>query len=369
MLSTWPIRPTVLSNYRDSEIVEDYQADMSTTLNDNGGGLSASKKGTLKQDGARRPLENPDTTAAIDIRLLLNTTIMTLSTMAMSFGISNCPGLKKRKAFLIYSTVMLCVLLCGLGLNLYTSFKEELVTAINSNVWTVQSITHFAIFYVASVRPSGMSKFYQIWQAYRNMYFIKPGAARLKSHVFVSVVWLLTILSITFSGYQTFAHWKPTNRYWQTFAIINLLISIYYSFAWIASSGFTMLIGSLLADEYKLINEEIRASQVSSSLLNQSIGNIRRRHWELSQIVGKADDILCAHLGLYVVASLILSCLKLYILIWSGAVHGNIPLVVIEFTWFLLAVLKLTCVCIAGTILNDAVSIIYIYHTYAVRAL
>ena len=340
-------------------IVEDYQANMSTTLFDNDGGLSASKKGTLKQHGDIRPLQDPDTTASIDIRLLLNTTIMTLSTMAMAFGISNYPGFKKRRAFLIYSTVMFCVLLCGLGLMLYTSFEEELVTAIESNVWAVQSVTHFAIFYVASVRPSGMSKFYEIWQAYRNMYSIKPGAARLKSHVCVIVVWLFTILSINFSGYLTFAHWKPTDRYWQVFSIINFLISIYYSFAWIASSGFTMLIGSLLSDEYKLINEEIRASQVSSSLLNQSIGNIRRRHWELSQIVGKADDILCAHLGLNVVASLILSCLKLYILIWSGAVHGNIPPVVIQFAWFLFACLKLSCICIAGTILNDAVSIIY----------
>ena len=338
----------------------EYQADMSTTSNDNGGSLSVSKKGILKQNGGKRPLESPDTTSTVDIRLLLKTTIMTLSTMAMAFGIRNYPGLKKRKAFLVYSTVMLCVLLCGLGLRLYSSFEEGLVTAIALNVWAVQAIVHFAIFYVASVRPSGMSKFYEIWQAYRNKYTIKPGAARLKSHVCGIVVWLLTILSIYGNGHQIFAQWKTTDRYWETVFIIDLLLSIYYSFAWIASCGFTMLIGSLLADEYKLINEEIRASQVSSCLLNQSIGNIRRRHWELSQIVGKADDILCAQLGLSIVASLIVCCLKLYVLIWSGAMHDDIPLVVIPFIWFLFAFLKLNCACIAGITLNDAVSMIEI---------
>ena len=60
---------------------------------------------------------------------------------------------------------------------------------------------------------------------------------------------------------------------------------------------------SLLADECKLIYKQIQqACKESPYLLNQRIGDLRRRHWDLMQVVRKADDVFCAQMGVSVVA-------------------------------------------------------------------
>ena len=202
-----------------------------------------------------------------------------------------------------------------------------------------------------------MSRFYHMWQAYRNRYYIQPGKAKFKSTVCASVVWILTLICSVFNAYTVFADLNPRNAdgYSLTLSILNLLVWVYYTFAWIASSCIMLLMASFLAEEYQLINQDIQLMfRMGAHHLNRGIGHMRRRHWELSQIVGKVDDIFCAHMGLSVVASLLLSCFGLYLLIWRTA-HGNTMLRVIQCTWFLAALNKLTCDCVSGIIGHDAV--------------
>ena len=304
----------------------------------------------------------------VDVRSLLKTTIMTLTSMALVFETRDDTKSLRGKLFHVYSSMTLLALLGFFAWDLSMSIDMYLLAIIQINIWGLQGIGHFVIFYFVSFGSNVLHDFFETWQVYRNMYSIRPGAIKCQSTACATLILMGTILSAVFHGYTTFMNMKPneTNIVHLTGSIISYLVGIYSTFAWIASSGFMMLLVNVLADEYRQIQKEIReVSGQGPHRLNQRIGDIRRRHWELAQVVGKADDIFCAHLGLSFVASLVLSCVGLYIIIWVRTPGGSASLDAIRVFKVLLALTKLTSDCIAGIILNNAVSIphanIYIY--------
>ena len=120
---------------------------------------------------------------------------------------------------------------------------------------------------------------------------------------------------------------------------------------------------NLLATEYQLIFKQIQqASQTGSHLFDQGIGDIRRRHWDLSQVVSKVDDIFCAHIALNVIASLLLSCFGLYTVIWNKSFDEDALSAITEFSWVPISLAKLTSDCVSGIMLNDAVSILHSHY-------
>ena len=314
----------------------------------------------MEQTDGRRLSERPGTRTNTDVRLLVETTTMSLTSMALMSKTSDDTKSFRGKVFHVYSSMILLVLLGFFAWDLSMNIDMYILASIQITIWKLQGIAHFAIFYAVSFRSNCMSNFFKTWQLYRNKYYIKPGAIKYKSNICALMILICTILSAAFHGYTTFMNMKPTETdiFYFTFSIISFVLGNYSIFAWIASSGFMMLLANLLAEEYRQIHKDMEeVSRQGQHLLNQRIGDIRRRHWELTQVVGKANDIFCAHLGLSFVASLVLSCVGLYIIIWVRTPQTSVTLEVIRVLKVLTALAKLTSDCMAGIILNNSVSI------------
>ena len=340
---------------------------MTTPSNDDGdsGYGLPTRVQPVRNDG-RCGADSAANNETIDIRLLLNNTIRALSVTGMVFGTYNQTGSKKRKLFFrIYSTSILLLLLAVLGWDLGLHSSSTKLAAIPLTIWRMQATAHFVIFYAVSSSAAGYARCLEMWQAYRDNYCIAPGTAKFKSNVCASVIMILWFLYATFNVYKFVSNFDPADNDISSLvsSVINLLAALYNIFAWIASSGFMFLIAKCLADEYLLVCKQIQeTSESNPHLLNQRIGDIRRRHMELSKVVKKADDIFCTHMGLSVVALLALFCFGLYLIIWDISIQGNRTVMIIRTVNVLMALAKLTSDCVSGVILHEAVSIIWIYN-------
>ena len=311
----------------------------------------------LGQHGDRRVTERRINTATIDVRLLLKTTKITLSFMGLMFGI--CESSVSRKLFQIYSTLILLVLFVAFGWDFGMNLNIHILPTIEYTIWKLQAIVHFVIFYIVAFRSAGVSRLFDLWQTYRDKYCIDGGSIKFKSNVCAVATVILFILNAIFNGYHYFSVFTTENTdvHVLILSITSWLVSLYQLFAWVASSSVMFLMASLLADEYKLIYKQIQqACKESPYLLSQRIGDLRRRHWDLMQVVRKADDIFCAQMGVSVVASLVVSSLGLYIIIWENTMQTGVTHEVVRALKVLMALSKLTSDCVAGVIINDAVS-------------
>ena len=301
----------------------------------------------------------------IDIRVLLKSMITTLSVMGMMFGSDNKDRSKKEKALQIYrtSTMLLSVAVCGWN---FSNINKNQLAAIPPIIWTMQATAHFGIFYAVSFNSSCFPRFLEMWQAYRDKYYVLPGSMKFKSTACASVIVILWCLYVAFKIYIFVDNFNRNDIdiYSVTLFSVKILTGLYYVFSWLASSGFMLLIAKLLADEYHLIYRQMQQiCDEGSHLLNQRIGDIRRRHWELSKVVSKADDIFCVHMGLSVATLLALTCIGLYLIIWDTSIQGNRTLEIIRIANVLMGFTKLTSDCVAGVIIHDAVSVMGSYST------
>ena len=322
-------------------------------------GCDGTSQVDLGQHGDRRITVRRISTATIDVRLLLKTTKITLSFMALMFGICESSVSNKRKLFQIYSTLILLVLFVAFGWDFGMNLYIYILPTIEYSIWKLQAIVHFVIFYIVAFRSAGVPRLFDLWQTYRNKYCIDGGSIKFKSNVCAVATVILFILNAIFNGYHYFSVFTTENIdvHVLILSITSWLVSLYQLFAWVASSSVMFLMASLLADEYKLIYKQIQQTcNESPYLLNQRIGDLRRRHWDLMQVVRKADDVFCAQMGVSVVASLVVSSLGLYIIIWENTMQTGVTHEVVRALKVLMALSKLTSDCVAGVIINDAVS-------------
>ena len=169
---------------------------------------------------------------------------------------------------------------------------------------------------------------------------------------------ILFILNAIFNGYHYFSVFttEKIDVHVLILSITSWLVSLYQLFAF-ASSSVMFLMASLLANEYKLIYKQMQQTwKEGPYFLNQRIGDLRRRHWDLMQVVRKADDVFCAQMGVSVVASLVVSSLGLYIIILENTMQTGVTHEVVRALKVLMALSKLTSDCVAAVIINDAVS-------------
>ena len=306
-----------------------------------------------------------------EIRRLLKSMVMSLSIACLFFKIEKrhvnipCHRTIKRNSCFIYSTIVLILVILTVGKHIASDFEKDLTGSLKSFVWDLQSLSHFIAFYAASASNTH-SLFLDRWQSYHNKYNATAGSIYRKSNICASVVWLLTIACAVVNGIMTYDDYVELFRdhkiydglFPRTAAVVNMILNAYTIFAWMTSSAYLILICNILANEYRQMNTEMQ--QLYNDDLGafyKSIAGFRKRHSELSNVVRKADDVFSFHLGLSIVASVILSCLGLYILVWDEKIFSSQSLVGISFLWLLLCLCKMTLDCIAGIHLNNAVSI------------
>ena len=304
------------------------------------------------------------------IRRLFKSMVMSLSAAGLLFKIEKklvnipCHKMIKLNGGFIYSTILLILVTLTVGRHMAFDFAKDLTGSLKSFVWDLQSLSHFIAFYATSASNTH-SLFLDCWQAYRNKYNANAGSIYRKSNICASVVWLLTIACVVFNGIMAYQDYVDMFRdheihdglYPRIAAVINMILNAYTIFAWMTSSGYLILICNLLANEYHQMNTEIQQLfKDDLGAFYKSIAGFRKRHSELGNVVRKADDVFSFHIGLSIVASVILSCLGLYVLVWDKSIFGSQSSVGISFLWLLLCLCKMTLDCIAGIHLNDAVS-------------
>ena len=133
--------------------------------------------------------------------------------------------------------------------------------------------------------------------------------------------------------------------------------TLYKNFAWVASTSYLILVSNLLANEFRLINDDMgRAHKNDREKFSKIVGDFRYRHWELCAIVSKANDLFCYHIGITLAGSSALLCMGIYTFIWSDDLKGNSTAAVISATWLCLNTAKITADCVAGINVYKGVS-------------
>ena len=305
------------------------------------------------------------------IRNLLKAMINSLSVMGMHFNIrrgrcSKCPKLRRSHGCVVYSTLILLFLSIFTVRHIRHSYGSTLMEWIKRIVWDMHALSHFVIFYVMSLK-SCLSRFCNKWQAYRDTYNIPAGSISRKINICVSFLWMFTSLNVICDAYMTYTYFqsldipeeKGGTSHLVLLMIFTILIDAYTVFAWTVSSALVLLVCILLADEFEIINKEMKQLlRDNREQFYKSIGDLRYRHWELCSVVQKADDTLAVHVGLSIFASLALSCLSLYLIIWDPVVSKDSIMSAITGIWMFFSLFKMIMDCVSGVLINNAVSIV-----------
>ena len=356
--------------YRDHvAICFTFQKDFSSVME------LAQANGHNLQDGvAPRQKERVEITNNADpqpkVHQLLRSMINSLALMGMYFHVrrrqgSPCPRMLRRYGCIIYSTlVMLFVSAFVLHVQ-HTRIGGDtsLVNWIKRGVWDMHSLCHFVVFYAMSVKLC-LPRLLDKWQRYREAYNTTAGSISRKSTICAVILWFLTTINVGGDAYMTYSSYVLTttqedrsSTHLAFLVLVKVLVDAYTVFAWLGSSILVLLVCILLVDEFESINKEIKALiKGKSEDFCKGISDIRCRHWELCAIVRKADDSLTVHVGLGIFASLALSCLSLYLIIWDPVVSGDSTMSAITAIWMLLALVKMTTDCVSGILINNAVS-------------
>ena len=223
-------------------------------------------------------------------------------------------------------------------------------------IWDLQAAGHFFAFYLASVRAF-QSQFHVVWQEYREKYDIASGTINRTANVCIGILWVIVFVLSVSTGLMMYQDYQNVTLYgWVIFKAIFSVIDIYQIFSWTAPSVCLFLICKLLADEFQLLDDEMRRLYTDDrKAFYKTVGDYRSRHWELSQIAQTADNIFCLHLGLSIIGSTIVSCFGLYILIWKADTFATTQEIVISAIWLCTDILKMTIDCKSGMHLNRKV--------------
>ena len=305
-----------------------------------------------------------------EIRHLLKTTLNSLAIMGIYFnirrGCSPCQSEFRKHGCTIYSTLVFLLVSTFVIRHASHDFGTCLMEWIIRSIWDIQSLGYFVIFYAMSVK-SCLPRLLDKWQTYRDTYAITPGSISRKSNVCASILWIFTSLNVVFDAYKTYDYYTTQTKteesgrisYAVILGVLKILCDAYTFFAWTASSALVLLLCILLADEFESINKEIKhLIQDNREQFYKSIGDLRYRHWELCKVVQKVDDALAVHVGLSIFASLALSCLSLYLMIWDPIVSGNPMDAALTGIWMLFCLTKMTMDCVSGILINTAVSFV-----------
>ena len=266
----------------------------------------------------------------------------------------------------IYSTIMLIFVTVSLGRHIATEFTPSIIRTLNALVWDIQSMGHFILFYLSSVR-SYHSKFYDAWQEYHQKYNIGPGTISKQAVLSTVIMWFVVLICIipnafmVYESYQLVLDIEGDTGIFEVYPTISLvsyaIAGAYTLFTWTASSVYFILICKLLGDEFRSLNEDMKSLHSShQDTFYKSVGNFRSRHCDLCRVVRKADNVFCGHLGLTIFASASLSCLSLYILIWDQSRFPGVFTIAICSIWLGLNLSKMTIDCLAAIHLNMKVS-------------
>ena len=262
------------------------------------------------------------------------------------------PKIRKYSCF-VYSTMVLVLVLLSFARHITINFDLGMAPPLKDLIWDLQAAGHIFAFYLASVRAF-QSQFYVAWQEYREKYAIASGIINRTVNVCTGILWVIVFVLSVSTGLMMYQDYHIYGCV--IFKAIFLVIDIYLIFSWTASSVYLFLICKLLADEFQLLDDEMRRLYTDDrKAFYKTVGDYRSRHWELSQLAQTADNIFCLHLGLSIIGSTIVSCFGLYILIWKADTFATTQQIVISAIWLCTDILKMTIDCKSGMHLNRKV--------------
>ena len=158
-----------------------------------------------------------------DVRRQLRSTIMSLNVMAMILNrehiqsTASFTSFIKRYSLCIYSTTVLLTVITFTVQHMVVNLRND-IYAIQDMIWNIQSLGHYALFYLLSVKQSH-SKLFDSWQAYREKYKLTPTLFQSNCVVNTVILWIITACSLVFNWKTSYWHcWV-----WQELCIKTLL--------------------------------------------------------------------------------------------------------------------------------------------------
>ena len=276
----------------------------------------------------------------------------------------------------VYSTLMLLFL----GINvtrwtagLFDSISNSTLVALNgipNVVWGLQNLCHFAAFYVQPYTCAYFQTFVIDYQTYQNFYKNKRVSIRRHVGTCVAVYWLVVLVyeAITLYYEYCYGNGQPirllyplqthNNNVWgQIVMVINSFVMFYLNGVWLGITVLIVVISVCLTLEFHTINKEIsRAAQTDLNRLLNDLEQFRHRHLAVCKLTKSIDKLLSLHFALDLAASLLITCMMMYVIIWDDSVRKDTGAMMSIICWIIAGIGKILIECHFASTLNEAVS-------------
>ena len=246
------------------------------------------------------------------------------------------------------------------------TFGAFLFIKISYSVWAVECVGHYVASFIACESYHRLPEFFMEWEKTR-----AECSRSVKSikKLTISCAFILSILvfaNSVFSTYLTFwtnfqdlilTPWNKEYKFVVVVQIINVVHTMYLSFAWFGPSVLMFMICKILADEFKKINNRIKDLSRAEPSRYETLEGIRRQHQNLCNLVANADDIFSMQIAISFTCSLVITCLMIYLVVYNDdSTLKGAMFVGIKGFWVCGALSKVLVDCVSGAILNDGVS-------------
>ena len=233
-------------------------------------------------------------------------------------------------------------------------------------VWCWESLAHYMAFFLACESYNRLPEFFVEWEKIRMSCSRSVASITRLSNICTAVMWIIITCNVGFCAYLIFftdaqnaalTPWDENVRYAFLIRIVNLILQVYFSVVWVASSVFMFTICKILAFEFNKVSCTIKKlSSTDPARLIKDFEAIRQKHQKLCNLVENADDIFSMHIAYSFSGSMLLACLMIYIVIYDGSsLEGGDLMFFIQCFWAVVPIVKVVVDCVSGAIVNGAV--------------
>ena len=277
----------------------------------------------------------------------------------------------------VYSTLILLFL----GINITRWTAGLLFDSINNStmadlndivtiVWGLQNLCHFAAFYIQPYISAYFRAFIIGYQTYQNVYKNKRVSIRRRVVTYVIIYWLVVLVYEAITLYFQYCYYKDhavrlhyplhaeNDNVWVQFVTaVNSIAMFYLNAIWLGVTLLIVVISVCLTWEFHTINKKIsRAAQTDLNHLLNDLEHFRHRHLEVCKLTKSIDKLLSLHIALDFIASLLITCMMLYVMIWDDSIRNDTGAIISIICWIIAGIGKIFIDCHFASTLSEAVS-------------
>ena len=173
--------------------------------------------------------------------------------------------------------------------------------------WALLCIMNALSCFMGCLRYNAIPEFFLLWETACPIMRSDCCKKLRKLNIIVtSGCWIVTTLNTGFCAYMiletsTFDHllypFQDDHLKSIPMKIIAIVITFFYSAAWIFPVGLLYLVCHVLTAEFKFLSNEIKEDLTRENCLQKNVENSRWKHTRFTTMVGHANDFLMYHLA------------------------------------------------------------------------